>query len=120
VLMETEREDGSVASFVYRNGGLIDAVEFDDLCAKVPKTLSIRTFYSSIKSNWPRRPIDKLAAALERSYLVSHIHLRVSKNGEVKESLIGVARATSDHAFNATIWDVAVDPEFQGQGIGTF
>lgn len=32
-------------------------------------------------------------------------------NGEKK--LIGMARATSDHAFNATIWDVLVDPEYQ-------
>jgi hypothetical protein len=34
------------------------------------------------------------------------------------EHLIGLARVTSDHAFNATIWDVLVDPEFQGQGLG--
>lgn len=32
-------------------------------------------------------------------------------NGEKK--LIGMARATSDHAFNATIWDVLVDPSYQ-------
>ena len=32
--------------------------------------------------------------------------------------LVGLARATSDHAFNATIWDVVVDTEFQGQGLG--
>ncbi|XP_020521842.1 serotonin N-acetyltransferase 1, chloroplastic isoform X2 [Amborella trichopoda] len=32
--------------------------------------------------------------------------------------LIGLARATSDHAFNATIWDVLVDPNYQGQGLG--
>jgi Acetyltransferase (GNAT) family len=29
-----------------------------------------------------------------------------------------LARATSDHAFNATIWDVLVDPAYQGQGLG--
>jgi hypothetical protein len=32
-----------------------------------------------------------------------------------REVLIGCARATSDHVFNATIWDVLVDPEYQGQ-----
>ena len=32
--------------------------------------------------------------------------------------LIGMARATSDHAFNATIWDVVLATEFQGQGLG--
>ena len=31
----------------------------------------------------------------------------------ISESLVGMARVTSDHAFNATIWDVLVDPEFQ-------
>ena len=35
-----------------------------------------------------------------------------------KRRLIGFARATSDHAFNATIWDVVVDPKFQSQGLG--
>ena len=36
----------------------------------------------------------------------------------LNQTLIGMARATSDHAFNATIWDVLVDPEYQGQGLG--
>ena len=36
----------------------------------------------------------------------------------LSQTLIGMARATSDHAFNATIWDVLVDPEYQGQGLG--
>jgi hypothetical protein len=31
----------------------------------------------------------------------------------VREELVGLARATSDHAFNATIWDVVVDPTYQ-------
>jgi GNAT superfamily N-acetyltransferase len=33
--------------------------------------------------------------------------------GEERKQLIGMARATSDHAFNATIWDVLVDPSYQ-------
>jgi ribosomal protein S18 acetylase RimI-like enzyme len=32
--------------------------------------------------------------------------------------LIGFARATSDHTFNATIWDVVIHPDFQNQGLG--
>jgi len=31
---------------------------------------------------------------------------------------VGFARATSDGVFNATIWDVAVLPAWQGCGIG--
>ncbi|KAF5476434.1 hypothetical protein F2P56_008147 [Juglans regia] len=38
--------------------------------------------------------------------------------GSDQKKLIGMARATSDHAFNATIWDVLVDPSYQGQGLG--
>lgn len=33
--------------------------------------------------------------------------------GNEQKKLIGMARATSDHAFNATIWDVLVDPSYQ-------
>ena len=32
--------------------------------------------------------------------------------------LVGLARATSDGAFNATVWDVLVAPQYQGQGLG--
>jgi aralkylamine N-acetyltransferase len=31
--------------------------------------------------------------------------------------LVGFSRATSDHAFNATIWDVVIHPDFQGRGL---
>lgn len=61
--------------------------------------------------------------------MVSTLHLQISpaasssnssssQQSQPQEKLIGLARATSDHAFNATIWDVLVDPEFQGQGLG--
>lgn len=32
--------------------------------------------------------------------------------------LIGFARATSDGIYRATIWDVAVHPDYQGAGLG--
>ena len=35
-----------------------------------------------------------------------------------RRRLVGFSRATSDHAFNATIWDVVVHPDFQGRGLG--
>lgn len=34
------------------------------------------------------------------------------------EQLIGFARATSDGVFRATIWDVVIDPAYQGAGLG--
>jgi hypothetical protein len=36
----------------------------------------------------------------------------LTEGNDVKK-LIGMARATSDHAFNATIWDVLIDPGYQ-------
>ncbi|CAN6724351.1 unnamed protein product [Malus baccata var. baccata] len=78
-------------------------------------------FWESIKSGWPRRPLSKLAASLKNSYLVATLH-SVPKSpgteGNDQKKLIGMARATSDHAFNATIWDVLVGPSYQGQGLG--
>jgi GNAT superfamily N-acetyltransferase len=57
-------------------------------------------------------------AALRNSFLVASLHLVTVKGDSVEEELIGLSRCTSDHVFNATIWDVLVDPEYQGQGLG--
>nr|YP_009511591.1 hypothetical protein [Melanthalia intermedia]AXI97468.1 hypothetical protein [Melanthalia intermedia] len=63
---------------------------------------------------WVRRPLRKVQLAIENSFLtVSLFHEHKSAR-----RLIGFARATSDTVFNATIWDVVVHPEFQGQGLG--
>jgi ribosomal protein S18 acetylase RimI-like enzyme len=77
------------------------------------------------KVGWPRRPPLKVAAALKNSDMVASLHLHTqppSTDGDIpapeKRELIGMAHATSDHAFNATIWDVLVDPLYQGQGLG--
>lgn len=113
VLVEKEREDGSVARIAYSSGGAeVDVYELELLCEKV---------------GWPRRPAHKVAAALKNSFMVASLHLYIYDKAAVAEGfkskpqkrvLIGLARATSDHAFNATIWDVLVDPEYQGQGLG--
>ena len=34
------------------------------------------------------------------------------------QQLVGFARATSDGVFRATIWDVMIDPDYQGAGLG--
>jgi ribosomal protein S18 acetylase RimI-like enzyme len=36
-----------------------------------------------------------------------------------RELLIGFARATSDGIYRATIWDVVIHPEYQGNGLGS-
>lgn len=99
---------------VYRNGAVVDANELENLCDKV---------------GWPKRPIEKVEAALANSYLVASLTLEEIKESErdggdalepcgQARKLIGLARCTSDGAFNATVWDVLVDPEFQGKGLG--
>jgi N-acetylglutamate synthase-like GNAT family acetyltransferase len=36
-----------------------------------------------------------------------------------QELLIGFARATSDGIYRATIWDVVIHPDYQGNGLGS-
>ncbi|MEC4983308.1 MAG: GNAT family N-acetyltransferase [Oscillatoria sp. PMC 1068.18] len=77
----------------------IDLYELEELCDAV---------------GWSRRPLRKVKKALQHSFLVvSMWEVRGSSN-----RLVGFARATSDHAFNATIWDVVVHPDFQSKGLG--
>lgn len=65
-----------------------------------------------VKVGFPRRQKEKLARALEHT--LSMVWLRDVKAGQ----LIAFARATGDDVFNAIIWDVVVDPSYQGCGLG--
>ena len=51
--------------------------------------------------------------------MVANTSLIVALVDRSSERLIGFARTLSDFAFRATIYDVMIDQEFQGQGIGT-
>ncbi len=77
----------------------IDLYELEELCDAV---------------GWSRRPMRKVKKALEHSFLVASMW----EVRGTQRRLIGFARATSDHAFNATIWDVVVHPNFQGKKLG--
>ena len=63
---------------------------------------------------WVRRPFRKVKTAIEHSFLTISLFYHEDNS----QKLIGFARATSDHAFNATIWDVVIHPNFQGNGLG--
>lgn len=77
----------------------IDLYELEELCDAV---------------GWSRRPLRKVKKAIQHSFLVMSMW---EQRGNQRR-LIGFSRATSDHAFNATIWDVVVHPDFQGKGYG--
>lgn len=78
VLVETRNEaDNSTMRILYKNGGVVDAVELESLCDKV---------------GWPRRPIAKVEAALKNSFLVASLRMqRLDAGGAVLgERLIGM------------------------------
>ncbi|MGA1625846.1 MAG: GNAT family N-acetyltransferase [Prochlorothrix sp.] len=77
----------------------LDLYELEELCSSV---------------GWSRRPLRKVRKALQNSFLVVSMWEQRGK----RRRLIGFSRATSDHAFNATIWDVVVRPSAQGKGLG--
>lgn len=106
--------DGSPAVIVYSTDASVDPAALDALCAAV---------------GWPPRPAPAVATALAGSYLVASLLLRPAEEGgeggggdastpAASTTLVGLARATSDGAFNATIWDVLVHPDWQGRGLG--
>ena len=94
-----ENADSSQPQIVFSTEKDIDFYELEELCDRV---------------GWARRPLRKVKKAIEHSFLVVSMWEVAGK----KRRLIGFARATSDHAFNATIWDVVVDPKFQNKGLG--
>lgn len=91
--------DTSQPQIIFSTERDIDFYELEELCDRV---------------GWARRPLRKVKKAIEHSFLVVSMWEVKGKN----RRLVGFARATSDHAFNATIWDVVVDPKFQNRGLG--
>ncbi len=99
VVLETMTEPQAGLSIVFSTDRDLDLYELEELCNAV---------------GWARRPIRKVRKAIQYSYLV----ITMWEQRGSRRRLIGFSRATSDHAFNATIWDVVVHPSFQGRGLG--
>ncbi|KAJ4710651.1 putative N-acetyltransferase [Melia azedarach] len=59
---------------------------------------------------FPRRDPEKIKVALENTNSLLWV--------EYKKRPVAFARATGDDVFNAIVWDVVVDPSFQGIGLG--
>lgn len=90
---------GAQSRIFFSSDRNLDLYELEALCDSV---------------GWARRPLRKVRKALEHSFLV----VSMWEVRGTRKRLIGFARATSDYAFNATVWDVAIRPEFQGKGLG--
>ncbi len=98
-LLAVTGDTGGQGQIIFSTVRDLDLYELEELCDAV---------------GWARRPLRKVKRALEFSFLVVSMW-EVKGN---RRRLIGFARATSDHAFNATIWDVVIHPHFQSKGMG--
>lgn len=98
-LLKVKDRAGGECLLLFDTEREIDLYELEELCDAV---------------GWARRPLRKVKKAIEYSFLVVSMW-EIRGNRRI---LVGFARATSDHAFNATIWDVVVHPRFQSQGLG--
>ncbi len=87
------------AQIIFSTEREVDLYDLEELCDAV---------------GWARRPLRKVKTAIQNSFLV----LSMWEQRGTKTRLVGFSRATSDHAFNATVWDVVVHPDFQGRGLG--
>lgn len=63
---------------------------------------------------WSRRPMRRVRIALENSLLV----VALWRHDARLPRLVGFARCTGDGVIEATVWDVAVHPHYQGLGLG--
>lgn len=59
---------------------------------------------------WNNHKVDRIVKAFENSQIVAI--------GYVDNIVVGCGRVLTDHEFYAAIYDVAIHPKFQGEGIG--
>ena len=84
------------------------------VCSKVKEFDLIELDQLLQTVGWSRRSIRRVKRALEFSILV----VGLWRHDEKFPRLVGFARCTGDGVIEATIWDVAVNPVYQGLGLG--
>jgi ribosomal protein S18 acetylase RimI-like enzyme len=77
----------------------VDLIELEALCDAV---------------GWSRRPLRRVRKALQNSLL----QVGLWRHDPRLPRLVGFARCTGDGVVAATVWDVAVHPHYQGNGLG--
>ena len=85
--------------FVFSQSKSFDLIELEQLLQSV---------------GWGRRPLRRVRRALENSLL----RIGLWQHDPKFPKLIGFARCTGDGVLDATIWDVAIHPVYQGSGLG--
>ena len=65
-------------------------------------------FKSVAQVNFPKRDIKKLKVALAKTFAIVWVRSTRNSRWAREGQLLGFARAFSDKALTATIWDVAV------------
>ena len=87
------------ALFVFSQSKSFDLIELEQLLQAV---------------GWGRRPLRRVKRALDNSLLKVGLWQHDNKFPR----LVGFARCTGDGVIDATIWDVAINPVYQGYGLG--
>ncbi len=86
-------------NFVFSQTKPFDLIELEQLLQSV---------------GWSRRPLRRVRRALDNSLL----KVGLWKHDPKFPRLIGFARCTGDGILEATVWDVAINPVYQGSGFG--
>ena len=85
--------------FIFSDSKSFDLIELEQLLQAV---------------GWGRRPLRRVKRALDNSLL----KVGLWQHDPKFPRLIGFARCTGDGVIDATIWDVAINPVYQGSGLG--
>ncbi len=86
-------------TFVFSQSREFDLIELEQLLQSV---------------GWSRRPIRRVRKALDNSLL----KVGLWRHDPKFPRLVGFARCTGDEVLDATVWDVAIHPVYQGFGLG--